>query len=168
MRAGTLIALALSLPHLALAQPAETTRPDVVLVTLDTVRADAPGFAGNAAVATPVLDRLAAAGRLSEAELEGREALKLYLRRLGRYSTYTAEALVTLADILLEQNRPDDAARLANTALDIRSRIGADTAGSAQAATARLHPKNASKDATAGLAFSFISKGCCVCSGGGR
>jgi arylsulfatase A-like enzyme/tetratricopeptide (TPR) repeat protein len=36
---------------------------DVVLVTIDTLRADAPGFAGNARVATPTLDRLAAAGR---------------------------------------------------------------------------------------------------------
>jgi arylsulfatase A-like enzyme/Tfp pilus assembly protein PilF len=37
---------------------------DVVLVTLDTLRADALGFAGNTRVATPVLDRLAAAGRV--------------------------------------------------------------------------------------------------------
>jgi arylsulfatase A-like enzyme len=37
---------------------------DVVLVTVDTVRADAVGFAGNRRVATPVLDRLAAAGRV--------------------------------------------------------------------------------------------------------
>jgi len=37
---------------------------DVVLVTVDTLRADALGFAGNARVETPVLDRLAAAGRV--------------------------------------------------------------------------------------------------------
>src|SRR5215208_682858 len=37
---------------------------DVVLVTIDTLRADAVGFAGNARVATPTLDRLAAAGRV--------------------------------------------------------------------------------------------------------
>jgi arylsulfatase A-like enzyme/Tfp pilus assembly protein PilF len=36
--------------------------PDVVLVTLDTLRADAPHFAGNARVSTPNLDRLAAEG----------------------------------------------------------------------------------------------------------
>ncbi len=35
---------------------------DVVLVTLDTLRADAPGFAGNKRVSTPVLDRLASQG----------------------------------------------------------------------------------------------------------
>ena len=37
---------------------------DVLLVTLDTLRADALGFAGNPRAATPVLDRLAAAGRV--------------------------------------------------------------------------------------------------------
>ena len=37
---------------------------DVVLITIDTLRADAPGFMGNAKVQTPVLDRLAAAGRV--------------------------------------------------------------------------------------------------------
>jgi choline-sulfatase len=37
---------------------------DVVLVTIDTLRADALGFAGNRRVATPNLDRLAAAGRV--------------------------------------------------------------------------------------------------------
>ncbi len=43
----------------------ETARPpDVVLITVDTLRADALGFAGNATVATPVLDRLAKQGRV--------------------------------------------------------------------------------------------------------
>ncbi|HEX2644611.1 MAG TPA: sulfatase-like hydrolase/transferase [Thermoanaerobaculia bacterium] len=37
-------------------------KPDVVIITIDTLRADAPGFAGNKRVQTPVLDRLAAAG----------------------------------------------------------------------------------------------------------
>ena len=37
---------------------------DVVLITVDTLRADALGFAGNQLVATPTLDRLAAAGRV--------------------------------------------------------------------------------------------------------
>ena len=41
-----------------------TARPDVVLITIDTLRADAPGFAGNARAKTPLLDRLAAAGRV--------------------------------------------------------------------------------------------------------
>jgi arylsulfatase A-like enzyme/Flp pilus assembly protein TadD len=38
--------------------------PDVLLVTIDTLRADALGFAGNARVQTPALDRLAAQGRV--------------------------------------------------------------------------------------------------------
>src|SRR5262245_46170340 len=37
---------------------------DVILVTIDTLRADSVGFAGNKTVATPTLDRLAAAGRV--------------------------------------------------------------------------------------------------------
>ncbi len=52
---------------LTLARPAtadEPKRPDVVLITIDTLRADALGFAGNRAVETPVLDRLAAQGRV--------------------------------------------------------------------------------------------------------
>ena len=39
-----------------------SSRPDVLLVTIDTLRADAVGFAGNRRVETPVLDRLAARG----------------------------------------------------------------------------------------------------------
>jgi choline-sulfatase len=39
---------------------------DVLLITIDTLRADAVGFAGNRQAATPVLDRLAAAGRIYE------------------------------------------------------------------------------------------------------
>jgi arylsulfatase A-like enzyme len=38
------------------------SRPDVLLVTIDTLRSDALGFAGNRRVETPVLDRLAARG----------------------------------------------------------------------------------------------------------
>lgn len=37
---------------------------DVVLVTIDTLRADSVGFAGNRRVETPVLDRMAAGGRV--------------------------------------------------------------------------------------------------------
>ncbi len=44
--------------------PAAPDRPvdDLVLITIDTLRADALGFMGNDAVATPALDRLAAGG----------------------------------------------------------------------------------------------------------
>ena len=60
-RTAALLALALpAAPAGLAAQP----RPDVVLVTIDTLRADALGFAGNTRVATPHLDRLAAAGRV--------------------------------------------------------------------------------------------------------
>src|SRR5687768_5585962 len=37
---------------------------DVILVTIDTLRADSLGFAGNRDVSTPVLDQLATAGRV--------------------------------------------------------------------------------------------------------
>ncbi|HEY6929763.1 MAG TPA: sulfatase-like hydrolase/transferase, partial [Thermoanaerobaculia bacterium] len=37
-------------------------RPDVLLITIDTLRADALGFSGNMKVSTPTLDRLAAQG----------------------------------------------------------------------------------------------------------
>lgn len=49
---------------LALAAAAPSRRPDVLLITIDTLRADSVGFAGNRGVQTPVLDRLAAAGRV--------------------------------------------------------------------------------------------------------
>ena len=51
------------------ARPASPSRAtsssrDIVLITIDTLRADAPGFAGNPRSQTPVLDRLAAQGRV--------------------------------------------------------------------------------------------------------
>jgi arylsulfatase A-like enzyme/tetratricopeptide (TPR) repeat protein len=48
----------------AAAPPAPPRRPDVLLITIDTLRADATGFSGNPKAATPVLDRLAAEGRV--------------------------------------------------------------------------------------------------------
>jgi arylsulfatase A-like enzyme/Flp pilus assembly protein TadD len=42
--------------------PAWSRSPDVLLVTIDTLRADALGFAGNRRVETPTLDRLASQG----------------------------------------------------------------------------------------------------------
>jgi len=50
-------------PAKAPARPAASGR-DIVLITIDTLRADAPGFAGNRRSQTPVLDRLAAQGRV--------------------------------------------------------------------------------------------------------
>ncbi|HEV8241886.1 MAG TPA: sulfatase-like hydrolase/transferase [Thermoanaerobaculia bacterium] len=67
--AARLLPLLLLLADAAAPAPAaapvpQPLRPDVVLVTIDTLRADALGFAGNRRVATPNLDRLAAAGRV--------------------------------------------------------------------------------------------------------
>ncbi len=45
-------------------EPADTRPGDVVLITIDTLRADALGFAGHAKAATPNLDRLARQGRV--------------------------------------------------------------------------------------------------------
>lgn len=39
-----------------------TKSPDIILITIDTLRADALGYAGNARVKTPFLDRLASGG----------------------------------------------------------------------------------------------------------
>lgn len=47
-------------------QDARSARPDVVLVTIDTLRADALGFAGNRRAETPTLDRLATQGLVFE------------------------------------------------------------------------------------------------------
>jgi len=52
------LAVLLSLPSAAAAAG------DIVLITLDTLRADAPGFSGNKRSQTPVLDSLAAGGRV--------------------------------------------------------------------------------------------------------
>ncbi|HYX22990.1 MAG TPA: sulfatase-like hydrolase/transferase [Thermoanaerobaculia bacterium] len=51
-------------PPAAKAPARPASRGDVVLITIDTLRADAPGFAGNRRSQTPVLDRLAGQGRV--------------------------------------------------------------------------------------------------------
>ncbi len=59
------LALAIAVTPTAKAPaPPAATRGDVVLITIDTLRADAPGFAGNRRSQTPVLDRLAGQGRV--------------------------------------------------------------------------------------------------------
>jgi arylsulfatase A-like enzyme/Flp pilus assembly protein TadD len=67
MRIRSRLALA-ALGGLLLTAAAPPRRPDVLLITIDTLRADATGFSGNpqvkAKVQTPVLDRLAAKGRV--------------------------------------------------------------------------------------------------------
>src|SRR5262245_33531796 len=44
--------------------PGAAPPPDVLLVTIDTLRFDATGFDGNHGGTTPLLDRLAAGGRV--------------------------------------------------------------------------------------------------------
>jgi arylsulfatase A-like enzyme/tetratricopeptide (TPR) repeat protein len=64
MKKSGLAALAFLLGcRLAAAAPPDS-RPDILLITIDTLRADAPGFMGNRRGTTPVLDRLAAQGRV--------------------------------------------------------------------------------------------------------
>src|SRR6266513_1674330 len=46
--------------------PAQTTRPNVLLITNDQFRADCLGALGNRVIRTPNLDRLAAEGALFE------------------------------------------------------------------------------------------------------
>lgn len=48
------------------AAPLDEVAQSVILITVDTLRADALGFAGNTRVQTPTLDRLAAGGRVFE------------------------------------------------------------------------------------------------------
>jgi arylsulfatase A-like enzyme len=62
--AGLLLAAAAPRTGKAPARPAPAVSRDVVLITIDTLRADALGFAGNKRSQTPVLDRLAAQGRV--------------------------------------------------------------------------------------------------------
>ncbi|HVS03759.1 MAG TPA: sulfatase-like hydrolase/transferase [Thermoanaerobaculia bacterium] len=51
-------------PAAAAARAPDLSGADVLLVTIDTLRADALGFAGRQGIATPALDRFAAAGRV--------------------------------------------------------------------------------------------------------
>jgi arylsulfatase A-like enzyme/Flp pilus assembly protein TadD len=61
--AGVLLAAAPPPARKASVPPPAASR-DVVLITIDTLRADALGFAGNQRARTPVLDRLASQGRV--------------------------------------------------------------------------------------------------------
>jgi arylsulfatase A-like enzyme/Flp pilus assembly protein TadD len=62
--AGLLLAAAPPPAVKAPARPAAAPSRDIVLITIDTLRADAPGFGGNRQSQTPVLDRLASQGRV--------------------------------------------------------------------------------------------------------
>jgi len=62
LRIASITVTALSLAILAVGQ----AKPNVVLITIDTLRADYLGCYGNRRVETPNLDALAAAGTLFE------------------------------------------------------------------------------------------------------
>ena len=74
-------------------------------------------------------------GRLAEAEVEARHALRVFVERFGRDSPYTVQTLVTFAEILTEQGRFAEAETVARVAVGIYERIGAsqDSLGAAQA-----------------------------------
>ena len=64
-------------------------------------------------------------GRLSEAELAARNALRRNLSFFGRYSPATAGALVALGGIIYEQGRYREAALLARVAIETLEQAGA-------------------------------------------
>src|SRR5256885_3848700 len=57
-----LLAIALFSCRPAEHRPLPASKPDIILVTIDTLRADAVGYAGNTKVKTPFLDRIASEG----------------------------------------------------------------------------------------------------------
>jgi len=64
-------------------------------------------------------------GRLPEAEVEARQAVRTLVARWGRDNQYAASGLVTLADVLLAEGRATDAERLARVALEVYDKTGA-------------------------------------------
>ena len=81
-------------------------------------------------------------GRLAEAEAISRQVLLDTLHQQGRYAPRTAGVVGTLANIVLDEGRPDDALRLAQAAVDIFDKIGASH-GSRASTNARLAVANA-------------------------
>jgi CHAT domain-containing protein len=81
-------------------------------------------------------------GRLAEAEAITRQALLDSLHQQGRYAPRTASVVGNLANIVLDEGRPDDALRLAQAAVDIFDRIGASR-GARVSTNARLAVANA-------------------------
>ena len=64
-------------------------------------------------------------GRLAEAEAIARQTLLDNLHQQGRYAPRTASTIGVLANIVLDEGRPDDALRLAQAAVEIFDKIGA-------------------------------------------
>ena len=69
-------------------------------------------------------ETLTAQGRLLEGENEARAALLAVLKRGGRYSVHTADMVATLADVVREQGRSQEAEQLVRARIDILERIG--------------------------------------------
>jgi CHAT domain-containing protein len=64
-------------------------------------------------------------GRLLEAEVEARQAVRTLVGRWGRDNQYTASGVVTLSDVLLAEGRATEAERLARMALQVYDKTGA-------------------------------------------
>ena len=108
---------------------------DVILITIDTLRADSVGFAGNRDVATPVLDQLATAGRVyTNAHAHNVVTLPSHTNILtGRYpfehgvrdnSGFTVPAAVPTLGTLLKQAGYATAAFVGAYPLDSRYGLG--------------------------------------------
>ncbi|MFL6293054.1 MAG: sulfatase-like hydrolase/transferase [Thermoanaerobaculia bacterium] len=108
---------------------------DIILITIDTLRADSVGFAGNRDVSTPVLDRLAAAGRVyTNAHAHNVVTLPSHTNILtGRYpfqhgvrdnSGFTLPASVPTLGSLLKQAGYATAAFVGAYPLDSRYGLG--------------------------------------------
>lgn len=69
---------------------------------------------------------MARQGRLAEAEVEMLPALTSQIKRRGRYSSETADALAAYVSLLLELGRNQDAETLAVLAVDIYEKVGHD------------------------------------------
>jgi CHAT domain-containing protein len=73
---------------------------------------------------------IAREGRLTEAEVEARQALLSRLQKVGRASTDTAAAVAILARIILDEGRLAEAETLARLAVDILESLGVDPTSS--------------------------------------
>ena len=73
-------------------------------------------------------------GRLAEAEVDTRSALQSRLKALGKYNPQTTGYIKSLANILIEEGRYEEAEKLTRTALEINRtlNIGDDTQTGAQ------------------------------------
>ncbi|MFN3401627.1 MAG: tetratricopeptide repeat protein, partial [Ferrovibrio sp.] len=81
---------------------------------------------GNDVTLTRLGETKLAQGRIVEAEVDIRQALLSLLRRNGKYFGPTAQAVSTLATVLVEQGRYAEAEKLARTSIEILRDMGLD------------------------------------------